>query len=86
MCREVCVSKVEIYEVKLMFVKKSQCRKGVVFGEVYGDMCIGKQVYGGKRKFGQRNICRFGNMWEEKFLQVGILFVKKGLSCVDRRF
>lgn len=42
MCREVCVIKVEIYEVKLMSVKKRKCRKGVVLGEVHGDMCTGK--------------------------------------------
>lgn len=42
MCREVCVSKVEIYEVKLMFVKKVSVGRELYSGEVYGDMCIGK--------------------------------------------
>lgn len=74
MCREVCVSKVEIYEVKLMSVKKSQCRKGVVLGEVHGDMfmevrgSLGREIFVDLEVFVDRDIP-----------------VKKGLSCVDRR-
>lgn len=81
--KEVCVEKcvlVKLRYMKFMSVKKIKCRKGVVLGEVHGDMCtvlvnrfmevrgsLGREIFVDLEICGKRSFCRLGYACEEGF-------------------
>lgn len=68
MCREVCVCKVEIYEVKLMFVKKVSVGREL-FSEKCMEICVlvnrfmevrgslGREIFVDLEMYGKRSFC-----------------------------